>query len=245
MAGVNFKSEEDVRDFLKNLLIEYQFGCHREKKPEVCHLLGDYFEAITRDMKGAADVYKTNCDENDHAHSCRKFGGYASVGRGMEKNVANINTALKYFEKGCKLGDGKSCFSQGYLLTSNSPDVSPDFMKGVECLKISCDKEVSNACNYLSGMYITGVRKDFELPKKDEIYNPNDYYLKSDMKQAFKYAQMGCKLNDVFSCHNLSHMYSTGQGTEKNITLGAEFKKLSEELKKEIEERTINFQQGL
>lgn len=30
----NFKSEADVKDFLKNLGIEYRFGCLKERKPE-------------------------------------------------------------------------------------------------------------------------------------------------------------------------------------------------------------------
>lgn len=32
--GTNFKSEEEVKEYLKNLHIEYRFGCHSEKNPE-------------------------------------------------------------------------------------------------------------------------------------------------------------------------------------------------------------------
>lgn len=34
MAGYNFKDEKEVQEYLKNLHIEYQFGCLSEKKPE-------------------------------------------------------------------------------------------------------------------------------------------------------------------------------------------------------------------
>lgn len=34
MAGYNFKDEKEVQEYLKNLYIEYQFGCLSEKKPE-------------------------------------------------------------------------------------------------------------------------------------------------------------------------------------------------------------------
>lgn len=30
----DLKKEEDVKEYLKNLHIEYQFGCYSEKKPE-------------------------------------------------------------------------------------------------------------------------------------------------------------------------------------------------------------------
>lgn len=30
----DLKNEEDVKEYLKNLHIEYQFGCYSEKKPE-------------------------------------------------------------------------------------------------------------------------------------------------------------------------------------------------------------------
>lgn len=30
----NFKSEEDVKEYLTNLGIEYRFGCYKEKNPE-------------------------------------------------------------------------------------------------------------------------------------------------------------------------------------------------------------------
>jgi hypothetical protein len=30
----DLKSEEDVKDYIKNLGTEYRFGCYQEKKPE-------------------------------------------------------------------------------------------------------------------------------------------------------------------------------------------------------------------
>lgn len=32
--AVNFKTESEVQEYLKNLGIEYRFGCYSEKKPE-------------------------------------------------------------------------------------------------------------------------------------------------------------------------------------------------------------------
>lgn len=91
--------EEDVDEYIKNLGIEYRFGCYSEKRPEVCHLLGDYFEAIQRDFERAARVYKTNCDDYKFPRSCHKYGNYGFIGRGGVKQ--SFDTALEYYNKVC------------------------------------------------------------------------------------------------------------------------------------------------
>lgn len=44
MAGYDLKNGDEVEEYLKNLLIEYQFGCLSEKKPEgkVARIVIDY-----------------------------------------------------------------------------------------------------------------------------------------------------------------------------------------------------------
>ena len=34
MAGINFKNEEEVQEYLDNLGIEYRYGCFSEKNPD-------------------------------------------------------------------------------------------------------------------------------------------------------------------------------------------------------------------
>lgn len=34
MAGYNLKDVDEVKEYLKNLHIEYQFGCLNEKRPD-------------------------------------------------------------------------------------------------------------------------------------------------------------------------------------------------------------------
>lgn len=101
MAGYDLKSSEEIQEYLKNLHIEYQFGCLNEKKPEgneiindsnlifynilcfwiVCHLLGDYNESIKQDSKEAIKIYKNNCDEFNYGRSCTKYGDYKVIGK--------------------------------------------------------------------------------------------------------------------------------------------------------------------
>ncbi|KAH6941106.1 hypothetical protein HPB50_013587 [Hyalomma asiaticum] len=78
----DFQKEEDVKEFLDNLGIEYRFECFKERKPDGCHRLGDYLEAIKKDFVRACNVYKNNCDNYHHGKSCFKYANYRLVGKG-------------------------------------------------------------------------------------------------------------------------------------------------------------------
>ncbi|XP_041971548.1 cytochrome c oxidase assembly factor 7 homolog [Aricia agestis] len=244
----DLKKEEDVKDYLENLGIEYRFGCYKEKKPEVCHLLGDYLEAIKKDYSKAARVYKSNCLDYKHGKSCLKYGNYALIGRGREKEEPV--EALDYFEKGCDLNDPISCLHAGILLTATGPQakVQRDVPKGYNYLKKSCDHKDAMACHYLSGMYLAGV------PRNVHEYNPHnpeknkniDYLIKPDMKQAFEFAKKGCELGNMFACANVSIMYKKGDGVEKNQQESKRYFEIAQNLQKAQDlTKEVKFQQGL
>ncbi|KAK9500793.1 hypothetical protein O3M35_001989 [Rhynocoris fuscipes] len=119
----DLKSEEEVKEYIKNLGIEYRFGCFKEKKPEVCHLLGDYLEAISKDFQKAAKVYRSNCEDYNFAKSCYKIANYHVVGRGGVEQ--SQEKSIKYYEKGCDLGDIDSCFRAGVVSLLNSKKGQP------------------------------------------------------------------------------------------------------------------------
>lgn len=114
-------------------------------------------------------------------------------------------------------------------------------------LEKACSGKNANACYYLSGMYIVGVKKDNPLedakfggPKKVE------YEIPKDMQKAFLYAQEGCNLGNMYSCSNLSQMYSKGDGVEKNPEMAEKYKQLAIEMQKELKSsQSLTFQEGL
>lgn len=118
----DLQKEEDVKDYIENLGIEYRFGCYKEKKPQVCHLLADYLEAIKKDYDKAKKVYKSNCLDYKYGKSCLKIGNYTLVGKGNE--IGNAKEALSYFEKGCELGEPTACLHAGMILTATGPNVN-------------------------------------------------------------------------------------------------------------------------
>lgn len=143
----DLKSEGDVKEYIKNLGIEYRFGCYSEKKPDgnitqphvflfsiisqsipnwsyfflVCHLLADFLEAIKKDYEKAGKVYRTNCDDYKYGKSCLKYATYNFLGKGSKKS--DFKLAYDYFEKGCNLDEPDSCLHQGLLLISKNEQV--------------------------------------------------------------------------------------------------------------------------
>ncbi|EFA05048.1 cytochrome c oxidase assembly factor 7 homolog [Tribolium castaneum] len=238
----NFQSESEVKEFIKNLGIEYRFGCYSEKKAEVCHLLADYLESIDKNYEKAGIVYKTTCDDYKYAKSCSKYATYALLGKGAKKS--DFKAAYGYFDKGCELGDPTSCFHQGLLLITRNEEqgIAQNPIKGMALLEKSCNAEHSNACYYLSGMYIAGVRKSPKDTSSDKI----EYAVAKDMKQAFKFALKGCELGNMYSCANLSQMYAKGDGVEKNPELAAKYRKIATDMQEDIQGgKTLSFQEGL
>lgn len=95
------------------------------------------------------------------------------------------------------------------------------------------------ACFYLSGMFISGVTKNQDVPDKDFI-------IAKDMEKAFMFAQKACELRNMYACANLSQMYKNGDGTPKNPSLAEKYKKVAVEMQEEVKnQQTLNFQQGL
>ncbi|KAJ2938729.1 hypothetical protein O0L34_g3339 [Tuta absoluta] len=244
----DLKQEDDVKEYIENLGIEYRFGCYKEKKPEVCHLLADYLEAIKKDFDKAGKVYKNNCEEFKFGKSCLKYGNYTLVGKG--KGDPDPAAALPYFEQGCDLGESTACLHAGMLLTATGPAVNlkRDVPKGYNYLKKGCDNNEEMACHYLSGMYMTGVPRD---PKQYNPHNPDknknlDYLIKPDMKQAFQFAKKACELGNMYACANISMMYKKGDGCEKNEAESKKFFKIAQEIQKAHETtKELKFQQGL
>ena len=195
----------------------------------VCHLLGDYMETIKKDFKKAATIYKSNCDDYNFGHSCHKFAGYSFMGKGCEEDQEK---SLVYFKKGCSLGQATSCLNAGLLCVSNNEKnkVERDYSAGLGFFRESCDKGNGLGCYYVSGMYISGIPDVVE----------------KDLTVARKYAEKACELNEMYSCANLSRMYATGDGGEKNLELANKFKEKASDLQKQAKAQfqALQMQQG-
>ncbi|XP_015594245.1 cytochrome c oxidase assembly factor 7 homolog [Cephus cinctus] len=231
--GTDFKSEKEVQDYLKNLYIEYKFGCYHDKNAETCHLLGDYEESIKKDDAKAGEVYKMNCDTYNYGKSCVRYGSYSFLGKGCKEDRL---TGYKYFKKACETDNPEGCTNAGIMAVSNEDfdekDRSTQVNNGVAMLKKAA--EVFNnekACFYLSGIYIRGI----------------EGHLEKNLKEAYKYSTKACELGNPYACANVAQMYTRGEGVDKNADEAASYKQRALELHKEIKhgKRSVEFQQGL
>lgn len=80
-------------------------------------MLGDFLEAIKKDMKKARNVYKANCEDRNFAKSCYKYGNYVALGKGGGKG--DLAAALPYFEKACNGNEFRACYQQGTMLIAD------------------------------------------------------------------------------------------------------------------------------
>uniref|UniRef100_A0A0K8TQY0 Putative sel1 repeat-containing protein 1 n=1 Tax=Tabanus bromius TaxID=304241 RepID=A0A0K8TQY0_TABBR len=244
----DLQKESDVKEYVEKLGIEYRFGCYSEKRPEVCHLLGNYLESIKKDFEKAAKVYKSNCDHYGYAKSCYKYGNYSFLGKGKSGSKGDPKEAYRYYEKGCELEDAPSCLHSGLLLVSRAmaKQITPNVSKGVELLTKSCEMNNATACFHLSGMHISGVQRQPDGTMSGEN-SGNEYIIHKDMKKAFDFAYKACELKNMYACANLSQMYARGDGTERNEEKAEKFKKMALEMQDELKKQqaSIGFQQGI
>ncbi|XP_023162293.1 cytochrome c oxidase assembly factor 7 homolog [Drosophila hydei] len=248
----DLKKESDVKEYVEKLGVEYRFGCYSEKKPEVCHLLGDYLEGIKKDFEKASKVYKSTCDDYGYAKSCYKYGNYSFLGKGKSGSKGEPRVAYQYYEKGCNLNDSDACLHSGLLLVSRSmpKEIDRNVPKGLQFLTKSCDMNNANACFYLSGMHISGVQKkpeDVPAAAQAKTLKDTDYIVLKDMKKAFQFAYKACELRNMYACANLSQMYARGDGIDKNEKEAEKYKKLALEMQEEEkkQQETLSFQQGV
>lgn len=111
----------------------------------------------------------------------------------------------------------------------------------MEYLNKSCEMKNGNACFYLSGMYMSGADSSLSYNKSDEN-NQKDrehFQIKKDLKKAFSLTVKACELNNMFACANLSQMYASGNGTEKNLDKSEQYKKIANNLREEYKRKQI------
>lgn len=83
--------------------------------------------------------------------------------------------------KACELNVGMSCFNAGVIKVKDKSitNIEQSYIKAIELLDKGCNLHSSNACYYLSGLYISGS------PENN---------IEKDMKVAFKYSEKACDL---------------------------------------------------
>ncbi|XP_010767207.1 cytochrome c oxidase assembly factor 7 [Notothenia coriiceps] len=228
MAGlINFEDENEVKEFLDHLGMEYSFQCYKEKDPEGCQRLADYMEGVKKNYESAAQVFKLNCETNGHAESCYNLGAYHVTGKGGVTKC--LKSAYSCFLRSCNSNGKKSidaCHNVGLLAHDGRVgEEGPDLTVARQYYEKACTGGYAPSCFNLSTMFIQGNTKG----------------LPTDMKQALNYANRACELGHVWACANASRMYKLGHGTEKDGKKAEELKNRAKELHGADKERQLKF----
>ncbi|XP_015923248.1 cytochrome c oxidase assembly factor 7 homolog [Parasteatoda tepidariorum] len=218
------ETEEELKEYIDKLGIEYKFSCFKEKDPEACHLLGDYQEAVKKDFEGAAKIFKSNCDERQHKKSCYKFATFSYLGKGCE---ANNHVSYDYYKKSCDLGYSNGCLNTGVMLSSpekdpqtGEPFIKTDYVTALTYLEKACTAKVATACFLASGLYIKGA----EGVPQDKV-------------KASQLAKDACDGGNIYACMNVSQMYKRGDGVAKDETLSTQYKEKAKELRDDAKKK--------
>ncbi|XP_072163159.1 cytochrome c oxidase assembly factor 7A-like [Diadema setosum] len=221
MFSVDFKSEEEVKEYIKNVGTEYSFQCYKEKTPDGCFRLGDFFAAVKNDFPQAAKAYQKSCDDFSHARGCSKIGAFYLYGKGVDRDREK---ALHYFTKGCEEGNTDACFGAGSVLLSskkgtNEAEEAQNRSRGLGYLEGACKQDHAASCFNLSAIFIKGLSG-----------------VEKDMARAAHYSVRSCELGHMYGCVNASRMYAIGDGIAKDESLAAKFKEKAKELHTEAKE---------
>ncbi|TRZ01656.1 hypothetical protein DNTS_006143 [Danionella cerebrum] len=226
MAGVNFEDEEEVKEYLVNLGVEYSYKCHRENDPEGCHLLADYLEGIKKDISGAAKVLQYNCLEKGYDKSCYKLGAYHITGKG---GVGKCwKKAYSCFQKVCEGKSQKSvdaCHNAALLAQDGRAlENGPDSGLALRYFEKACESHFAPSCFNLGVLYIQGSSG-----------------LEKNMSLALKFSLKACQLGHPMGCANASRIFKLGEGVEKNDERAEELKNRAKEIFKQLKEAQIKF----
>ncbi|KAH7637248.1 hypothetical protein HUG17_7454 [Dermatophagoides farinae] len=161
------KEKEEIKEFLKNLGIEYRFSCYSEKNPQGCQLLADYLSQVDNDDEKANKVLKENCDERNYGRSCSTYGmnllnGRAGFEPSIRKHISpEHEKGLRYLERGCNMESTaqlfesiESCHAAAFMYASGVKDVfARDDEKAIEYGTKACNSGNMNSCKLLSIVY--------------------------------------------------------------------------------------------
>ncbi|KAK3089907.1 hypothetical protein FSP39_007561 [Pinctada imbricata] len=200
--------EEEVKKYLDNVLVEYQFQCLQEKLPDGCGRLGDYYFQVRPDLEKSAKLHKENCDKNNYGHSCYRYGSMLLQGLAGKKDIPE---GYKYLEKSCEQGIMKSCYNVA-VMTSNPDKQFYDIKKAIELFQRACVNKHERSCLQLVNIFLNG-NKDIAI----------------DKEKAFHYADYGCnERGSAPLCARLYYMYRRGVGVEQNKEMALMYKKKSQ-----------------
>uniref|UniRef100_A0A914Z4A7 Uncharacterized protein n=1 Tax=Panagrolaimus superbus TaxID=310955 RepID=A0A914Z4A7_9BILA len=230
------ETQKERREYVKNIGIEYRFGCLEEKRGDSCHLLGEYMEAIEQNYKKSYELFRDNCEIRKYPKSCFKYAMYLLNGKECEPSFIKM---LKPLEIACADNLPPGCRYLGLVNWNGVENQKPNSKKSEEAMKKACDLEDPEACWMLSTWYL-GSQTKFKTKGKDLDKQKQLGELEKNPERALEYGIRACEMNVPQSCANVSRMFRIGDGIPENVEKAKEYHDKAAEIITLLKSRNAN-----
>ena len=126
------REQEERQEYVKNVGIEYRFGCYEEKRADSCHLLGEYAEAVEQNFKAAVQLFRDNCEQKEYPKSCYKYAMYLLHGKEVEPSFKKM---IRPLEIACAGNMPPACRYLSLVNWNGEEDREPNPKKAEEAMK--------------------------------------------------------------------------------------------------------------
>uniref|UniRef100_A0A1I7XYR4 Sel1 repeat family protein n=1 Tax=Steinernema glaseri TaxID=37863 RepID=A0A1I7XYR4_9BILA len=209
------REQDERREYVKNIGIEYRFGCYEEKRADSCQLLAEYFEAMEKNAKAAFTLFKANCENRKYPKSCFKYAMYLLAGKECEPSLKKMMEPLQV---ACDANIPQGCRYLSLVNWNGEEDRKPNSELAEKYMRRACDLEDAEACWLLSTWYM-GPQAKFQTGKKgakEEKEKSELGSLERNMEKALEFAIRACDLDVPQSCANAGRILKIGDGVLKD-----------------------------
>uniref|UniRef100_A0A0M3I8P6 Sel1 repeat family protein n=1 Tax=Ascaris lumbricoides TaxID=6252 RepID=A0A0M3I8P6_ASCLU len=236
--------QAERREYVKNIGIEYRFGCYEEKRADSCQLLAEYMEAIELNTKGAFSLFKTNCEQKKYPKSCYKYAMYLLAGKECEPSLKKM---IEPLETACQANIPGACRYLSLVYWNGEKDRPADSAKAEKYMKkwcflcyrinLACELEDAQACWLLSTWFMGPMTKFITTSSGKTEDKSALGQLPRRMDLALKYGIRACDLQVPESCANVGRMYKIGDGVSKDPEKAKEYLDKAKEIMLNIKQR--------
>lgn len=234
---LDFKSEAEMKDYMDNLGLRFEFECVKERNPISCHSLAQWYETYKHSPKQCADVLQGNCFDLKFGDSCFKYGVFKLLGK--HEVTRDPLSAFQAFEHGCRAANhGNCCQAAGRLIAEGIASHSPTLLAATPLFERGCQLGLGESCFHLGGASITMAHR-LETAKADASISETPASLRTKALHAWT---EGCKHGHELSCRNVARMYSIGDGVPMEKAKADEFLQRAEQLSSSSGEADVSSQ---
>uniref|UniRef100_A0A0N5A226 Sel1 repeat family protein n=1 Tax=Parastrongyloides trichosuri TaxID=131310 RepID=A0A0N5A226_PARTI len=202
------KIQQEREEYVKNIGIEYRFGCYEEKRPDSCHLLGEWMEAIQKDFDKAYILYKDNCLTRQYPRSCYKYANYRISG--TKEQPKKLEELIEPYKIACDNDIPSGCSTLGLIYWNGEEGRKPNTELAVKYMERACELEDTTSCFRLSNWYRSSEEDRKNNVKKEE--NSELGFIPKNTEKALSFAIKACDLGDPNACMHAALMYRGRDG---------------------------------